>query len=275
MTQDIATPWASELAQVWLNAQSWTTRAGVRQRDAALDVASASVGEHALDVGCGTGETTVAMARSVTESGRVVGLDVSPLLLERARSAARDEGLPWIEFVEADAQTQAFGEERFDLVFSAFGVMFFADPLAAFANLRGALKDDGRLVFVCFRSPQLNPALSVPAMAASSVFGEPPAPDPLGRGPFAFADEEHTRTILEGAGFGSIKMLPNDEKITMDLDDEILGHMLSLGPFGDRFRGGDAGTQRAAREAVRDALAPFKSNGSYTLPSSCWIVSAQ
>src|SRR5262249_32133419 len=117
----------------------------------ALERAAARHGERVVDVGCGCGDTSLALARAVGVTGRVTGIDVSRPMLERAGERAREAGLGTVCFVEADAQTHPFAREH-DLVFSRFGVMFFIDPVVAFRNLRGALGPGGRLAFVCWQA---------------------------------------------------------------------------------------------------------------------------
>ncbi|MCR5880984.1 class I SAM-dependent methyltransferase [Phenylobacterium sp. J367] len=140
-----------------------------------------SAGERLLDIGCGAGETTIELAERVQPGGAVVGLDISRPLLEAARARAAPSG---VEFIEADAQTHAFPPGSFDGVFSRFGVMFFADPVAAFTNIRRALKSGGRLAFVCWRAAAENPVMTTPMAAAAHLLPPlPRKPIPRRRGP--------------------------------------------------------------------------------------------
>src|SRR5579885_3498256 len=116
-----------------------------------MDHAAIQSGERILDIGCGSGETTLELARRAGPAGSALGVDISRLLLDAARAAARQAALANVSFQEADAQTHAFAPASFDLVFSRFGVMFFEDPDAAFRNLKTALRPGGRLCFVCWR----------------------------------------------------------------------------------------------------------------------------
>src|SRR5262249_38336345 len=148
-----------------------------------------------LDVGCGCGDSTVDLARRVAPDGTVVGMDISAVMLERARQTAREQGVN-ARFEHADAQTHAFAPASFDVLFSRFGVMFFADPTAAFANLRSALRPGGKLAFVCWQSLAENPWMLVPLGAAFQIIPPPPMPAPDAPGPFAFADQSRVRSIL-------------------------------------------------------------------------------
>ncbi len=230
-------------------------------------------GARILDVGCGAGATSLALAEAVGPDGAVLGVDVSHPLLEVAR--ARAAGRANLAFQEADAQAFALPPASFDAVFSRFGVMFFADPAAAFANLRRALKPGGRLAFVCWRAPTENPVMVLPMQAALPLVATPPAPaEPGAPGPFAFADPERVRGILESAGFEAIAITPHDEKIGSGGLDTALGIALRVGPLGTLLR--ENPDQRdAVVAAVRAALAPHEGPDGVKLDSATWIVTAR
>src|SRR6185369_15072156 len=181
----------------------------------AMDAAAVAAGERVLDVGCGCGSTTIELARRAGPTGHVVGADISGPMLADARARTAAAGLGNVELVHADAQTHAFPPSAFDLVFSRFGVMFFADPTAAFANLRGALRPGGRLAFVCWRSLPENPWMAVPLMAALQHLPPPTIPGPEDPGPFSFADRGRVERILGGAGWSDVTVTPLDETLTL------------------------------------------------------------
>ena len=162
---------------------------------AVMAYAAAQSGENVLDIGCGTGQTSLALADAVGPRGRVTGVDVSQPMLGLARRRA--EGRTNASFTLADASVQPFKPE-FDLLFSRFGVMFFDDPIAAFANLHSGLKPGGRLAFVCWRTAPENLWAAAPLMAARALLPEQPPPDPLAPGPFAFANAQRIRDVLAG-----------------------------------------------------------------------------
>jgi len=230
-------------------------------------------GARVLDVGCGAGATSLALAEAVGPDGAVLGVDVSHPLLEVAR--ARAAGRSNLTFQEADAQAFVLPPAAFDAVFSRFGVMFFSDPAAAFANLRRALKPGGRLAFVCWRAPTENPVMVLPMQAALPLVATPPAPaEPGAPGPFAFADPERVRGILESADFEAIAITPHDEKIGSGGLDTALGIALRVGPLGTLLR--ENPDQRdAVVAAVRDALAPHEGPDGVKLDSATWIVTAR
>jgi SAM-dependent methyltransferase len=164
-----------------------------------MDRAAIGAGQRILEVGCGCGQATVEIARRVAPTGAVTGIDVSTAMLQRARANARDAGVTHVHFENADAQTHAFVADSFDVLYSRFGVMFFANPDAAFANLRTALKPGGRLAFVCWQAVQDNPCMFVPLTAAGQHITLPAPLAPDAPGPFAFADAERVRGILSRA----------------------------------------------------------------------------
>ena len=170
-------------------------------------------------------------------------------------AALPSSGAANVSFVEADAQTYAFAPASFDAVFSRFGVMFFADPPAAFANIRRALKPGGRLVFVCWRTPAENMFLVLPYAAAASQLPPAPPPTPGAPGPFAFADAERVRGILSSAGFRDIGLTPRDQKIGGGDLEQTLAVSLNIGLLGRALR--DSPEKRAlVIDLVRDALRP-------------------
>src|SRR6185503_19156606 len=175
----------------------------------ALDRAAIAPGSRVLDVGCGCGETTIEIARRVGPSGAVTGVDVSAVMLERAREDAR---APNITYLLADAQTEALPEGAFDLLFSRFGVMFFSDPEAAFQNLRRALRRGARFTFLCWRALSENPWMTVPAAAVARLVAMPEV-EPEAPGPFAFADADRVRGILTRAGFTGVSFERLDRMI--------------------------------------------------------------
>src|SRR5438309_1620679 len=165
----------------------------------AMDRASIAPGERVIDVGCGCGDTTITLARRVGPAGLVLGIDISAPMLERAAETARAAGLANVRFENADAQTHRLSPGAFDVVYSRFGVMFFADPVAAFTNLRAALRPGGRLAFVCWRSLAENPLFTAPMAAAAKHLPPLPPPHPNAPDPFAFADRARVAQILETA----------------------------------------------------------------------------
>jgi SAM-dependent methyltransferase len=244
-----------------------------------MDRGAIAAGERVLDVGCGCGQTTLELARRVGTSGSVLGVDISSVMLDRARELARAAGVAHVDFTNADAQTHAFPAESFDVLFSRFGVMFFADPRAAFANLRAALKRGGRVAFVCWRTLPENPWMAVPIAAALQHIEPPAMPAPDAPGPFAFADAARVRGILEGAGFDAVAFDGLDETLTIGGGGELdrtVDFLLQMGPTAAALR--EAGPAKTAQvaAAVREALVPYHQDGvGVRMASAAWIVTAR
>src|SRR5262245_12673652 len=167
---------------------------------AAIDRGAPRAGERVIDVGCGMGQTSLQLAERVGAKGAVLGVDISTPMLERARERARAAGVTQASFENADAQTHSFPPASFALLFSRFGVMFFADPTAAFTNLGRALKPGGRLAFVCWQPLLQNPWMRDMLGAIAKHVTLPPPAAPNAPGPFAFGDPARVRGILERAG---------------------------------------------------------------------------
>jgi SAM-dependent methyltransferase len=246
----------------------------------ALERAGVAAGERVLDVGCGCGGTTLDIARAVGDRGGVTAVDVSAPMLDRARERAAAAGLgERIDWRCEDAQVARFAESGFDCLYSRFGVMFFSDPPAAFANLRRALRPGGRLAFVCWQARERNPWMTVPALAAMQHVAFPPPPPPDAPGPFAFADPVRVRGILEAAGFDAIEHEPLERPMQLGGGgiDEALELFLAVGPVGQALREAQAGPAQRARvlEAVRAAFEAFRTPRGVEAPAAAWIVRAR
>jgi len=244
--------------------------------DVLIDRAKLKTGERVIDVGCGSGATTIAFAQKVGPSGHVFGIDVSGPMLARARASAPKE-LP-VDFVQADATVYPFDPASLDLLASRFGVMFFADPALSFANIRKALRPSGRLAFACWREPRENPFFMAPLQAAYKHVPKLPQQGPEDPGPFAFASVERVRRILAKAGFTGIGMEPCplslDAAIGHGLDGAVQGS-LEIGPVSRALEGQPDEIRAAVAQSIREALAPFAKGDTVLLPASIWIVTAR
>jgi SAM-dependent methyltransferase len=209
-------------------------------------------GESVLDIGCGGGETALDLAQAIAPDGRVVGVDLSAAVLAFARRAAK--GCERVQFVQADAQVFPFEPASFDAAFSRFGVMFFADPTAAFINIRRSLRPNGRLAFVCWRALQENLLDILPLRAASAHLPPQPLPDPDAPGPIAFANPERVRGILQRAGFREIEINARGEQVGSGDLDTMLAVCSRVGALGKILRENPE-LRAAALPAVRSALA--------------------
>ena len=228
-----------------------------------------------LDIGCGTGAISIALARQVAPSGHVLGIDISVPMLERARQLTPKD-LP-ADYVLADATVYPFDPQSFDLLVSRFGVMFFADPVLSFRNLRGALRPEGRLVFACWREPRENSWMMAPLMAVYKHVPKMPQAGPEDPGPFAFADEARVKRILGEAGFIDVALeacpLTFDVAAGRGLEAAVQG-TLEIGPASRALEGHPPDVVTAAIQSIREALTPFLKGQSVLLPGAIWLVTA-
>jgi SAM-dependent methyltransferase len=229
-------------------------------------------GESVLDIGCGGGETVLELARAVAPDGTMAGVDSSVAVLAFARRAA--EGCMRVRFIQADAQTFAFESASFDAAFSRFGVMFFADPVEVFVNIRRSLRPTGRLAFVCWRRLEENPLDILPLSAASAHLPPQPAHDPDATGPFAFADPDRVRAILESAGFGEIRITARDEQVGCGTLDATMAVCSRGGALGRILRENPE-LRPAVLPAVRSALAAHDGPDGVRLRAATWVVTAR
>ncbi len=266
--------WNEDGGRMWVDNMQRTHALIGPLGDEAVRRAAPRPGDRVLDVGCGGGPTSIQIAQLVGPDGRVVGVDISEVILRHARS---QPDLPAnLEFRLADAGSEDLGDARFDLVFSRFGVMFFADPVAAFTNLRRSLKPGGRLAFLCWQAAARNPWLAVPTRAIFEIMPPTQAPaDPRAPGPFSFAEDGWVREILDAAGFSAITIEALEMPIRMGALGEASDTMMRLGPAAQALAEADE-TQRArAREAIEAGYEPFVVDGVVQAPSATWMVTAR
>jgi len=264
------------------NGQRWTDRQAEQDvllapvSKALIDRAAAKAGDRILDVGCGCGSTSIALAEQVAPSGFVLGIDISGPMLARARELA-PKGAP-VDFALADATVYPFDPESFDLLVSRFGVMFFAEPAVSFANLRRALRPSGRVAFACWREPRENPWMMAPLQAIYQHVPKLPPQGPEDPGPFAFASEARVNRILGEAGYRSIEMEP----VALSLDiaigrglDAAVQAAMQIGPGSRALDGHPPEMRAAAAKSVREMLTPYLRGQSVALAGSIWIVTAR
>jgi SAM-dependent methyltransferase len=243
---------------------------------AMLDAAKLRPGERVLDVGCGFGASTLEAAERVAPSGRVVGVDISAGMLQPARERIAAAGADNIELLHADAQAYAFEAGSFDAVISRFGMMFFEDPQAAFANLARALRAGGRLVFVCPQDPLKNQWVVVALDAAAAALGR--APDlgaPGAPGPFAFADGDRLTQLLTGGGFRDVRLetLTRPFRIGQTINDAV-NFILSLPQSKQLFASAPQDTVDAAATALHAGFAPYARPQGVVMDATAWLVTA-
>ena len=266
--------WNRTAGNAWVELQGLMD--GLYQPIADTLIATAFPGEGGvvLDIGCGPGTTTLQMARRLGPSGRAVGVDISAPLLTAARAAAETHAITNAQFFEGDAQTYDLGEATYDAAISRFGVMFFADFDSAFANLRRALKPDGKLAFACWRGPDENPLAGVPAEAAAPFLPPIPQPDLHAPGRWAFADPERVRGILTRTGWRDIGIAPYDVPTPISFDD-LLTLSLRLGALSSPLQQADDATREKVRTAVAERLKAYEVDGMVAMTAACWRVTAR
>jgi SAM-dependent methyltransferase len=227
-----------------------------------------------LDVGCGAGATTFAVARSLKGQGRSTGLDLSAPLIDLARRRAAEQAVDNADFVVADAQQHAFQPASFDAVISRFGVMFFDDPVAAFANLRRAARPEASLACIVWRGTDENPFMAAAERAAGPLLPELPRRAPDAPGQFAFADPDRVGGILSAAGWRDADLQPLDVACAVPADD-LETYATRMGPVGLMLPSLEAGRRAAVIEAVRRGFAPFLADGVARFTAACWLVRAR
>jgi SAM-dependent methyltransferase len=273
--------------------QSFVERAGeawVRMQDrtdalidplgrVAIERLSVVPGEQILDVGCGCGQTLLGLAELAGPRGHVLGIDISPPMLERARERVAER--PTIALALGDAQVHAFAPGAFDAVYSRFGVMFFDDPRAAFRNLRAPARSSGRLSFVCWQDLAKNPWAARPLEAVMRLLPASAMPDMLreGRpGPFFMSDPARVRAILGDAGWKDISLEPVEMPLHLGgaaTLDEAVEYSLQIGPAARAMADAPETLKAALEAALREALAPFASARGVFVDGAAFVVGAR
>jgi SAM-dependent methyltransferase len=267
-----------ELAPDWLASLEHTELVSAPFGAGALSRLSLQAGQRVLDIGCGAGSTTLEIARRVGDSGHVLGLDIAPAMVAAASGFASAQKIANVTFSVADAQVEPFEPASFDAAYSRFGVMFFADPKAAFANIRAALRPGGVLAFACWENIFANEWMFVPGSAVVSVTGSlPPMPGPGEPGPFSLSDRAQIESLLRDAGFGDVEVTSQAETIVMG-DEEVESLVLltrRVGPVREALRTADAATAARIESAVRTAILDRAIDGVVSLAATAFIVSAR
>ncbi len=272
---DMLAFWDGQGGHTWVARQAHTDITLTPVTEALLAFAAPRPGERVLDVGCGCGAPTLEFARAVGLSGRVAALDISGPMLAEGEARAAAAGLANIDWRQADPATAALDD--FDLLTSACGVMFFGDPVAAFANMRRAADPNARMAIVCWRSLAENPWMEVPMNAVARHLPPRPAPVPHAPGMFAFADPERASDVLTAARWAQ----PRFERLDIELDiaagrglDEAVEQSTKIGAVNSWLRNQPAELVSAALASLREALAPHADGGGVRLPAAMWLISS-
>ncbi len=268
--------WNSEATRRWVTEQTRIDRLMTEVTDAALAAAAPKLGESVLDIGCGTGTTTLRLAGAVRPTGRVLGIDISEQQLGLARQRVAAAGAKNVELVLDDAATHGFGPETFDLGFTRFGVMFFADPVAAFSNIRGAMKPSGRLLLAVFRSGSENPWATAAVEAIGHLVPPPPPMGPEDPGQFSWSDPARVRRILDGAGYRDVALTPLDLSFHLGTyAAEAAEFATFVGQGARMLQGQPEETVQTARAALQEFFKGHEGSNGVGLPAALWLVSAR
>ncbi|HZH14283.1 MAG TPA: class I SAM-dependent methyltransferase [Archangium sp.] len=267
------TLWNGPAGRAWVEAQEVLDQMFKPLEDLLVEAVVAGSGRRVLDVGCGTGSTTLAVARLPGAKGHCIGIDISEPMITAARSRAEREGTP-ASFIRANAQDHAFEPASFDMIISRFGVMFFDDFVQAFANLRRAAKDDAELRFVAWRSPSENPFMTTAERAAAPLLPNIPARRPDAPGQFAFADQRRVHRILEESGWAGIDIQAIDVPCTLP-EKELVRYLTRLGPLGLILHEADDRTRTQVIETVRAAFEPYVHGAEVRFNAACWMIGAR
>ena len=265
--------WNAQAGPTWVEFQDQLDRQLAPLGLRAMEALAPQAGERIADIGCGCGHSSLQLAQRIGADGAVTGLDISATMLAVASRRGEAAGAN-ARFIEADVQTADIGAGAFDAVFSRFGVMFFIDPAAAFANIHRARKPGGRLAFVCWRPFAQNAWMLAPFTAAQAFLPPSPPADPLAPGPYAFADPQRVRGILETAGFSQIAIDPFDASIGGGSVEETVGLNMRVGPLGSALRE-NPDVAQAVVEAVRATVTPYLTPNGVLMPAAVWIVQAR
>lgn len=269
--------WGGRAGRAWTDHQEQMDQQLAPHAEVTLAAANPIAGEHVLDVGCGCGATSLALAESVGSAGSVTGVDISAPMVARARERASSAGLAHANFEVADAQTYRH-PSQVDLAFSRFGVMFFDDTQAAFARIRGNLKPKGRFVFVCWQARELNQWITLPAQAAAKHIPLPDPPAPDAPGMFSLADRDRTHGLLRSAGFSQVDISASSVPVRIgggSIDDAV-SLFLAIGPVPSAMEA--AGADPSLLDVIgRDLATLYRTHqgpNGIEFPSNTWLITA-
>ncbi len=269
--------WNTVAGPRWVAGQGFRERRNQESLALLLDCLRLTGGESVLEIGCGTGAVTLPLAQAVGEHGRVVAVDISEPMLGVARQRVRESGMRNVTLQLGDAQVMAFEQAAFDVATSRMGVMFFADPVAAFRNMGGALKPSGRLVFACWAPLAENRHWLISYDIALRHLGPPTQSTEDQPGPLAFGDPDYVRRVLSGAGFADIAVERAHPTIIGGSAEEEARQALMMGPTARLIEAKkpSEAVRRAIADEIAAAFAAEASAGPIRLPATIFLVSAR
>ncbi len=271
---EMAAAWDGPEGEHWAQHAERYERSSWRQWARFVEAVPIERDDVVLDIGCGTGKSTCDAGR-LAVSGTALGVDLSARMLERARAAARAEGLTNVRFEQADAQVHRFPDGAFDVAISSFGAMFFADPVAAFANIARALRPEGRLALLAWRELARNEWLTVirGALAVGRELPEPPAGAP---GPFGLSAADHVRRTLGAAGFVDVQLEEVGEPVEVGADaEEAFAFVGTFGITKGLTQDLDEDSRARAFDALRRTIRDYETEHGVLFGSSAWLITAR
>lgn len=270
---DQAALWNGSAGRAWVEAQELLDQVFKPFEQLLVESVSAESGGRVLDVGCGTGSTTLAIARSLGTKGRCTGIDISEPMIVAARVRAERERIP-ATFIQDDVQIHVFEPARFDAMVSRFGVMFFEDPRRAFANLRYAARSGALLRFIAWRDAAENPFMTTAERAAAPLLTNIPARRSDAPGQFAFADRSRVDSILKESGWTEIDIKPIDVVCTFP-ERELVPYLTRFGPVGRILDQTEEPIRSQVIATVRAAFDPYVQGDEVRFTAGCWTVGAR
>ncbi len=273
---DMLSFWNGQGGHIWVERQAHTDLTLAPVTEALLFFGAPRHGERVLDVGCGCGAPTLDFARAVGPAGRVFAFDISGPMLAEGKARAQAAGISNVDWRQDDPAVADLDE--FDLLTSAFGTMFFGDPVSAFKNMRKAAKPNARMAILCWRALRENPWMGVPMDAVARHLPPRPKPVPNAPGMFAFADPGHVSGIFAASGWSK----PQFEKLDLNLDiaagrglEEAVLQTTQIGAVNSWLRNQPADVVNAAINSLREAFAPHLQGDSVHLPAAMWLISSR
>src|SRR5262245_58480181 len=265
--------WNGRGGRAWVDEQELLDRVFKPLEILLVEAVAADTRRQVLDVGCGTGSTTIAVARALGPHGRCIGIDISELMVTAARARAEWEGIA-VRFICANAQEHTFDPASVDMIISRFGVMFFNDPVRAFANLRRAATDNAHARLIAWRSPAENPFMTTAERAAAPLLPNLPARRSDVPGQFAFADRDRRHSILAKSGWSEIDIRPVDFDCAVP-EKDLVRYVTRLGPVGQVLQETDDETRARVIGAVLPAFDTYIDGGILRFQAACWVINAQ
>jgi SAM-dependent methyltransferase len=265
--------WNGSGGRAWVDAQNVLDQMFAPLEDLLVEAVITAPVRRVLDVGCGTGSTSLAIARLFGPRGRCVGIDISSPMIASAQARAEKEGRS-ASFIQADAQIYPFEPASFDAIISRFGVMFFDDPVSAFANLRRAAAHDALLQFVAWRGAAENPFMTTAERAAAPLLPNMPVRQPDAPGQFAFADPRRVRHILQESGWVEIDIRAINVSCALP-ESALMGYLARLGPVGRLLHEADEQTRAEVIDTVRAAFDSYVCGCEVRYNAACWMVGAR